>query len=87
MSADVRDTCPGDELKIGWTELSSTNWPSPVCPLEFGPNYGENRINEDRIIEWRLYFQSQQSVQSLVSSEAEFQEYCESMHLREGWEL
>jgi hypothetical protein len=24
------------EFKSGWTELSSANWPSPVCPLEFG---------------------------------------------------
>jgi hypothetical protein len=56
MSATpVRATTGVAELKSGWTELSSANWPSPVCPLEFGPNYGENRIIVDRIFELRLY--------------------------------
>jgi hypothetical protein len=27
----------------------------PICPHRSGPNYGEDRINEDRIIEVRMY--------------------------------
>jgi hypothetical protein len=38
----VRGTCPSDRSKERLDRIIERVWPSPVCPLEFGPNHGAN---------------------------------------------